>query len=196
MFDTTREDFGLVNNLHRQHDLSTKREELALEIIKMPEHSSYDDAVIFLRVNDEIKKNGNLFGEGREVDKGQWRRVVKNLDNAVIEAANVVIATNYMATCKTLLNCNKFQLVCNDEVPVCRGDQALGPIVFNENLMCYVGVGDENQSLPFVMNEKAKSSLQLNFYRKCMDPARKFPGTVSFTQQHRMEAELMDFVNR
>ncbi|KAH9206534.1 P-loop containing nucleoside triphosphate hydrolase protein [Leptodontidium sp. 2 PMI_412] len=196
LFDTTREDFGLVNDLHRQHDLSTKREELALEIMKMPEHSSYDDAVIFLRVNDEIKKNGNLFGEGREVDKGQWRRVVKNLDNAVIEVANVVIATNYMATCKTLLNCNKFQLVCNDEVPVCRGDQALGPIVFNENLMCYVGVGDENQSLPFVMNENAKSSLQLNFYRKCMDPARKFPGTVSFTQQHRMEAELMDFVNR
>jgi hypothetical protein len=114
----------------------------------------------------------------------------------IIEDADIVVCTTFMATCKTMLNCAvPFDLVGNDEYPANRDDQAIGPVLFQERVKIYVGVGDPNQSFGFVVSPRT-SQLKISIHRRLVRPEQPFHGLVQFQVQHRMEKNLVDFVNR
>jgi hypothetical protein len=170
-------------------DSFTRAYDLDMQRVELAKRQNTHDSVQFLDLNAKLQRDGYLSNEKETRD---WKKLAHNFDSVLIKAAHIIFVTTSVASSNVLLNGFHPEMIILDESAYARDEQVFNAIVWYHNVQLVIFAGDPKQLPPFVM-KRQKNPLGTSLHARLVD--REFAGVVQLTEQHRMEENLIEFIN-
>jgi ATP-dependent RNA/DNA helicase IGHMBP2 len=173
----------------QQADDFTKQFDLSHQRVKLASSLNTEDSRKFLQLHEAYQRNGFLPDNN---DAREYVRIANHFDNKLIHATTICFTTTSMASHKGVISEFLADWVITDESANCRLDQLFNSIMWQPKISLWMLAGDPIQHPLFVTN-RVNNPLGESLHAQLVD--RGFAGVVQLVEQHRMEPNLIKFVN-